>query len=290
MPPGGTLVPCPGRPWVVDVHAVITAFGVLEFVGERQPIGVSELARSLGLPKSTAQRTLKTLEAAGWIRLRSTEDARWILTPKVLSLGARVGDAEALRAVAAEPMRVLGQATGETVHLVVPDGAEVVLLAKVPSVHALQPVSFVGARSPIHATSSGKAMLAAMPDGERRSLLAGPLAALTSRTIVDPATLDRQLARVRRLGYAVNREEYRSGISSVGAAVVAHDRPVGAVTVSMPSTRLENRLVKHYGALLCDASSRDRARPALGDPTPLTLRRRGTPGSRLARNAACPSR
>lgn len=236
------------------MQAVMTAFEVLEHVAQHQPVGVSELARGMSIPKSTAQRMLKTLQAAGWIRARSSDDPRWILTPRVLSLGARVGDAEALRVVAAEPMRVLGQATGETVHLVVPDGLEVVVLAKVPSIHAVQPLSFVGNRSPIHATSGGKAMLAMMSDRERAALLSDQLRQLTPNTLTTRRDLDEEFARIRERGWASNREEYQIGISSVGAAILAHDRPVGAITVSIPSMRLDEHRVGELGPLVAKSA------------------------------------
>ena len=232
------------------MRTTLMAFAILEHVADHQPIGVSDVARSMGVPKSTAQRMLRTLEQAGWIRMRSPDDPRWILTPKVLSLGAKVGDAETLRAVAAEPMRVLGQATGETVHLVVPDGHEVVLLAKIPSVHALQPVSYVGARSPIHATSSGKAILAAMPQRERAALINSSLPQLTPNTITTSDRLTIELDRIAARGWAFNREEYQLGISSAGAAIVLHGRPIGAVTLSVPTTRLDEARAEEYSKLL----------------------------------------
>lgn len=236
------------------MQAVLTAFQVLEHVSRHQPVGVSELARGMNMPKSTAQRMLKTLQAAGWIRSRSSGDPRWILTPRVLSLGARVGDAEALRVVAAEPMRVLGQATGETVHLVVPDGLEVVLLAKVPSIHAVQPMSFVGNRSPIHATSSGKAILAMMSDRERTALLGEQQRQLTPNTLTTRRELEEEFERIRQRGWASNREEYQLGISSVGAAILAHDRPVGAITLSIPSMRLDEHRVGELGPLVASTA------------------------------------
>lgn len=238
------------------MRAVATAFRVLESVAEEQPVGVSDLARIVDLPKSTVQRMLKTLEASGWIRPCSEDDPRWILTARVLTLGAHVGHSDALKAVAAEPMRSLGHATGETVHLVIPDGREVVLIAGVPSIHALQPVTALGAREPIHGTASGKAILAAMTDRERREILADGLPAVTPRTITDAAAFDDEMDRIRRLGWSKNEEEYRAGVSSVGVAIVIEGRPLAAVTLSMPSTRLDDGKAGRYAALLQAAARR----------------------------------
>jgi len=235
------------------IQVVLTALAVLEHVAEHQPVGVSDLARAMGLPKSSAQRTLKTLQLAGWICPRSVDDTRWTLTPKVMSLGAKVGYVEALRAAAAEPMRALGAATGETVHLLVPDGMELQLVARVESIHPLQPVSHIGARGPMHATSGGKAILAAMLVAERTALLNATMKRMTANTIASLPKLEAELERVRSAGWAFNREEYRVGISSMGAAVVVGDRPIGAVTLSVPSTRLDRRRAKEYAPLLLAA-------------------------------------
>lgn len=254
------------------MQAVLTAFAVLEHVAAHQPIGVSDVARSMDLPKSTAQRMLKTLETAGWVRPRSAEDPRWILTPRVLSVGARVGDAEALRTVAAEPMRILGQRTGETVHLTVHDGAEMILIAKVPSIHAVQPLSHIGGRSPVHATAGGKAVLAALAPADRALALRGGLPVLTPNTIADRAALDAELAGIRERGWAINHEEYLLGVSSVGAAICAHGRPLGAITVSVPTMRLDDALTDDYGRLsLAAVRDVERALDAAPAPSPPRL-------------------
>lgn len=231
------------------MQAVHTVFAVLEHVANTQPVGVSDVARSLDLPKSTAQRMLKTLEAVGWIRLRAPDDPRWILTPRVLAIGARVGDANALQTVAAEPMRVLGKLTGETVHLTLRDGGEMIVIAKVPSIHAVQPLSHIGSRSPLHVTASGKAVLAALSRAERAAALTAGLPALTPNTITDPAALDAELEIVQERGWAVNHEEYLIGVSSVGAAICAHGRPLGAITLSVPTMRLDEAKTQEYGQL-----------------------------------------
>lgn len=231
------------------MKAVMTVFAVLEYVAEHQPIGVSELARAMDMPKSTAQRMLQTLRMVGWIRVRSIDDPRWILTPRVLSIGARVGDAEALQLVALEPMRIIAQKSGETVHLTVPDGAMMVVISKVPSVHAVQPLSRIGGRSPIHASASGKAVLATMPAHERASLLNGGLEALTDRTITDLARLEAELDQVRIHGWAANHEEYLAGVSSVGSAICVHGRPLGAISLSVPTTRMTPARTVQYGEM-----------------------------------------
>jgi IclR family acetate operon transcriptional repressor len=105
---------------VNEVRSVMTALRVLDEVAAREPIGVGELARLLELPKSSVQRTLRTLPTAGWIHPAGAESTRWGLTTHILRTGQRATGGLGLRDVAVPVMEELRSATQETVHLVVP--------------------------------------------------------------------------------------------------------------------------------------------------------------------------
>ncbi len=236
--------------------SVATAFAILETVGEQQPVGVSDIARALGIPKTTTHRMLQELRALGWIRGSGGDDApRWSLTSKVLTLAGQVAAASDVRQQALPAMHELNARTGETIHLTVPEDGHVVLLDKVDSTHAVRAWSWVGGRAPIHATSSGKAILACLPEDEVRALLSSGLEQYTAFTHTDVETLLQELEQVRSRGYALNPGEWRADVAACGAAVLDSDgRPVAALSISMPRHRFPEEKWAPYGALVRDAA------------------------------------
>src|SRR5262245_60272422 len=104
------------------VAAVLSTFRVLEEVAQLQPVGVSELARSTGMPKSTVQRCLLTLQYVGWLRMVDPTRAKWGVTTKPLGIGLRAAGEEGLREAAQPFLDELRTVTSETVHLAVRDG------------------------------------------------------------------------------------------------------------------------------------------------------------------------
>ncbi|MGI5291539.1 IclR family transcriptional regulator [Nonomuraea polychroma] len=225
---------------------VINALRVLEEVAVRQPAGVGELARGLGLPKSTVQRSLRTLHEAGWIRPAGGAVTRWQVTSKALQVGRR---AElGLRDVALPVMEELRQRTGETIHLMVPEGDAVVLIERLETDKPLRIVLPLGIRLPLHASANGKAVLAHLdrPIDE--------LPAYTGTTITEPELLRAELAEVRARGFADNRGEWRSDIAAVASAVLGPDGPVASLSISTPASRMPDDLRPEYGRLVTQAA------------------------------------
>ena len=237
----------------VAMGNVLHALAVCEAVSVRQPIGVRELAREIDLPRSTVQRALETLQAAGWL-VRS-EGGRWSLSLRCALIGGRAGEAAALRDLARPTMERLRGISDESVRLWAPDGDRLVLLENMDS---RQPVRSVlqpgGTTMPLHATAAGKAILAALPEHEVDELLARPLTALTPQTITDPTVLREQLRAIRRKGYAETQHEAWKDVGGVAAAI--HDpsgRPVAAIALALPMHRLTEQLTRRYGKAVAEA-------------------------------------
>ena len=227
---------------------VINALRVLEEVAARQPAGVGELARGLGLPKSTVQRSLRTLHDAGWIRPAGGEVTRWQVTTKALQVGRR---AElGLRDAALPVMEELRQRTGETIHLMVPEGDAVVLIERLETDKPLRIVLPLGIRLPLHASANGKAVLAHLPSAP------ADLPGYTDTTITDPQALRAEMAAVLARGYADNRGEWRSDIAAVASAVLGPDGPVASLSVSTPASRMPDDLRAEYGELVRQAAGK----------------------------------
>lgn len=237
------------------MRSVAVAFAVLEAVSEHQPAGVTELARILGLPKSTTHRVLTTLADLGWIRATDDAPTRWMITSKASAVGARLQPDQELRSAVAPAMRSLADATGETIHFSVPDQRYIVLIDKIEGENPVRTTAAIGNRAPAHATSAGQAVLAALPEPVCRKLLSRePLEALTANTLVDLEQLMTELARVRARGYALVVRGRHLDVAAVGGAVLnSVGSPVAALSISMPVHRFPIRLWDEYGTLVRDA-------------------------------------
>lgn len=240
----------------MSMSSTLTALTVLETVARTQPIGLSDLARTLRLPKSTVQRCLATLHEAGWIEPESADSRRWVVGMRAFTVAVTVVDRSGLRDQALPVMAALGGRTEETIHLAVPDGREIVLVERVDSPHPLRAVSAVGARAPLHASSNGKAILASFAADDLSDYLRHGLAQVTTHTLTDESALREELQQVRASGYAISREEYQEGVVSVAAAVTPEreQRPIASLSISGPRDRMLPK-VETYGPLVLKAAT-----------------------------------
>lgn len=238
------------------LESVKTALRVLEAVAESPLVGVSELARRLGEPKTTIQRCLTTLHEAGYVRPVPGARRRWAITMRLLLVARHAEAAPRLREIAMPTMRALRDETRETIHLMVPDGGEVVLIDRLDSPQPVRTVRQIGAHAPLHIASNGKAALAAMGEAERDAYLRGPLTAWTPNTITDPDRLRAEIAQVQAQGYAVSFGELDSEVHAVAAAILnSEGRPVATMSISCPASRLPQELIPRYGALVARAAA-----------------------------------
>jgi IclR family acetate operon transcriptional repressor len=239
------------------VQSVVNALRVLEAIASTQPVGVSDLARAVALPKSSVQRAARTLHHAGWVRPIGTEQTRWALTSHMLALSLTAYGEYSLRELAQPAMLHVRDQTGETVHLVVLDREhdEGIVLHRVDSTQAVRAFVQVGSRSPLHATASGLAMLSGMPEPDVERVLRRALPAYTRHTTIDPGALRDRIVEVRQRGFAVNQGEWRPEVASISSPIVRSDgTALAAITISIPFSRFSVDQVPDYGALVVAAS------------------------------------
>ena len=205
----------------------------------RHPRGVDlqDLARELGLPKSTVHRALAALVRAGFAERAGR--GRYRLGLQLVRLAFEFHEERDDARLVEPALEALAERFGETAHYAVLDGAEVVYLAKVvPRGQSVRMTSTVGGRNPGHCTGVGKALLAhALTDGaevERFVDEHGPLVARTAQTLVSASTLAAELDRTRVRGYALDREESEAGVVCLAMPVFLDSRanPSGAISVS----------------------------------------------------------
>ena len=229
-------------------QTVLKALDVLECLADAErALSAQQVARDCGLSRPTAYRLLTTLQARGYVA--GGEESHYRLGAAVLRLGQSVLDQIELPELAKPALRELSRQTGETAHLGVLDGAEVLYLDKVEGSHRVRLRSAIGTRGPLHCTSLGKAILAHLPAAERDALLARlDLPRRTPRTITDRASLVAHLAEVRARGYALDEIENEEGVLCVGAPIFDHTgRTFAAVSISGPDFRLSGRIAELAG-------------------------------------------
>ena len=198
--------------------------------------GISELARRSGLAKTTVFRLVHELAGCGLVEL-TADGAR--LGMRLFELGSSVPRQRSLAEAARPHMRDLHEATRETVHLAVLDGAEVVYIEIQHGRPSQRLPSRVGGRMPAHATGVGKAILAFSPPEVAAAVIAAGLERRTARTIVVPGALRRELARIRESGVSFDREESGPGIVCAASPVFGAG---GAVLAALSLTGWSSRL------------------------------------------------
>lgn len=242
------------------MRAVTTAFRVLEEVAVHQPVGVSELARLLDVPKSTVQRALQALHEVGWVEKEPGSTRRWVQTTKLLALASR-GGGVSLRERVMPVMRELADHTDENIHLSVLSGQGITIVEKLMSTKVVRPLDPLGVVAPIHASSTGKAILAWSDPAEVEAVIAQGLQRFTGQTVVDGAALRAELATIRDLGYSVNRGEWRDDVRGVAAAIRDADgRARAAISVAVPAHRLPDADIPALGKLVADTVGKLSAR------------------------------
>ena len=238
-------------------QAVIRAVGLLKTFSRDRPVqNLAELSDAMGLTKTTTHRLLKALESEGLVA-RNPVTKAFRLGPAALALGSLALISNDLRSVVEPELRMLVERTGETATLEVPLEGSMLIVAEVMGSHLVTVAAELGTRWPVHATSTGKAFLAALPEEQRRSMLVPPLTRHTPSTITDVQELEKELELVRERGYATAAEELEAGASAV--AVVLRNSlgtPLGAISLGGPTSRLTSQRIQSLAQELVAVSER----------------------------------
>jgi len=201
-------------------------------------LGVTELARRAGVPKSTAFRLLAYLEQGGYVERAGTN---YRLAWRLFELGNRVQHCRprGLRDIAVPHMSDLHARTNHTVHLAVLEGCDIIYLEKIHGKGSVRTPTNVGARVPAACTGLGKSILAFGDHEVVERVLRQGLTRRTPYSIVDPNRFLAELAQVRTNGVAIDREEAALGLSCVAAPIKVKGQVIGAVSLSLPSARFD---------------------------------------------------
>ena len=225
----------------LSVRSVERAIGILDLLAQGGWRTGADVARELRVHRSTALRLLATLERHAMVE-RDTRTARYRLGRRLAQLASVVSGEVDLRSVARPVCEQLATAVGETATLDVLMGDVIVPIEQATASTSVVSVNWLGRRTPVHCTASGKAIAAFGPPSVRERLLQLPLDRVTPHTITDRAEFQAQLDETRQSGLARTHEELEVGLDAIAAPVFGADgEVVAALDVSGPSHRLRDR-------------------------------------------------
>lgn len=232
-------------------QAVFRAISILKaFSPDKPKLTVQELSDRLNLTKTTTHRLLSVLEGEGLVA-RNTLSNTYQLGSAVIALGSQALLNSDLRVVARPWLERLAEQTKETCTLELLAGDHVLVLDGIPGKHLVSAYLDIGTRWPLHACSTGKAMLSMMEPRLWDHHIGANMVSLTERTIVDRDAFKKELGQAQINGYAVSVEEVEPDYVAVGAAFRDSFGLVeGALSVGGPASRFNRRKIKQLGLLL----------------------------------------
>jgi DNA-binding IclR family transcriptional regulator len=210
--------------------SVEKALDVLFHLNAAGAAGVTEVARALALPKSTAHRLLAALARRGLVERDA--QARYRPGIALVTLGQGVLDREPVVAAARPHLEAEARALGETIFLAAVRGGRLRVLDKAEGTGFLRAAPRVGEEVPVSCTASGKLYLAFAPEQVVASESSAPRSAPARRALAD------EVERVRRRGWAESREEWLPGLAVVAAPILVGAQMLGVVALAAPTVRL----------------------------------------------------
>ncbi|WP_204009690.1 IclR family transcriptional regulator [Sphaerimonospora thailandensis] len=233
------------------VQSVDRAISIMEILGRRGEAGVTELATEIDVHKSTAFRLLGALEARGLVE-QTEERGKYRLGFAVVRLAGSVAGRMDVTQQSMPICRRLAEEIEETVNIAVLRSHYAVNLDQVRGTSAVAAHNWVGRLTPVHATSSGKVLLAHLDAARRAELLgAAGLESFTPNTVTSGEALERELTAVRERGYALAMEELEIGLNAMAAPIRSFQgEVVAAVSASGPAYRFSEERMHELAPLL----------------------------------------
>lgn len=241
------------------VESISRGFKLLSIVCKStKPLSLSELSKESNLSLSTIQRLSYTLQHLGLLD-RDPRTKKYKLGPEMITLSFVVINNLTLKKVAYPHMKQLSEKINEVVALAVLSGTQVIIIGSIKTQRVLNVSTSGGESIPIHATASGKAMMAFLPEPNVEILLSMlSFEKITNNTITSLKTFKAQLTEVRKRGFASAINESNSGLGALAAPIRGNDGEViAALTVLVPTARVpKTKLTNNYGPQLVKTAGR----------------------------------
>lgn len=223
---------------------------ILELLADHpQPLTLTEMQHSLGVPKSTLHGLLHTLASRGWLET-DRRGTSYGIGLRALRTGAAYLERDPTVQAAGPLLTRVRNEVDETVHLARLDGADIVYLASRESMHHLRTASRIGHRLPAHASALGKALLAERDPAAVDALLPDPLPSVTLETVVDRARLRDELSEIRLRGWSIERGQSVVGLGCLAVTVPTRSPAIDALSCSLPLVRFSEEHTRGIVAAL----------------------------------------
>jgi IclR family acetate operon transcriptional repressor len=233
-----------------SVQALERGLNLLAIIAEADGLSLTSIAQRAGIAPSSAHRILNTLKAGGFVK--DDDQGHYLIGVQAFRTGSAFLRNRKMVDVGRSTMRHLMEASGETVNMGIDNDGYVVFISQIESHQSIRAFHRPGARGPMHASSLGKAMMAALTNeslAQRLHHVGMPR--FTKHTIVDPDALMADLETVRKRGWAIDDQEQAEGLRCVGAAVYnEYGEVMGAISISGPTVRVTEERLGELGPMV----------------------------------------
>ena len=234
-----------------QIKSVEKAIRILEAFSDNDfEMSLSEISKKIDMPKATVYRIIETLKNNGLIDQRS-DNGKYKLGLKLFELGSLVFKKLKLREVALPYMEALSKKCGETIHLGILQGDEVISIENCESSFDLRSNIYIGKRAPLYCTGVGKVLLAFLPPDEISKILKNKRKKYTKNTIVEKKKLEKELKKIREEGFAIDNMEHEEGIRCIAAPIRNHeDKVIASISISGASIRITEEKIPQLALMV----------------------------------------
>ncbi len=256
------------------MKSIRKAIKILEILSQNEEgVRVTQLSRSMNLPKSSIHQILSTLKEARFVE-QDSESKRYRLGLRIFELGNIFQSQLEIRKIAHPYLYNLSKKINETAYLVLLEDDTIVYVDCVESTARLRAHPIFGIKVPLHCTSLGKAIMAFLPEEKIDEIISKGLERFTKNTITDPGKLKEELKKIKNKGYAIDNMEHEEGIKCVGAPIRNHRGEVfAAISLSGPSQRFTPERIREMAPLVMQAANEISFKLGYRDPGEIKERR-----------------
>ena len=239
-----------------QIQALVKGLHVLECFKDSDAFGVTELGQVVGLPESSVQRIVNTLELMGYI-YQNPENRKYRLSPKVRQVFGKCGNFLRWKEQARKHMVAINEEFGEGVNLAVRDNDKCSYIELVESKHLLRPNFTLDDSYPLHCTSLGRSLLCDLSDETIKTILPNVLEPLTPFTTVDIQKVLEKIKEIKENKYSVDDEEFYLGLCCVGGPVFGvGNKVVASISVTAPKVRMTPEVIERIVPAVIDAAQK----------------------------------
>lgn len=235
------------------IQALVKGLHVLECFKDRDEFGITELGQIVGLPESSVQRIVNTIELMGYL-YQNPDNRKYRLSPKILQTYGKCGNFLKWKEQARKHMMVINDEFGEGVNLAVRDRDKCSYIELVESRHLLRPNFTLDDSYPLYCTSLGRSLLCDLSDEMIKAILPDTLEPLTPFTVVDKQRVLEKIKDIKEKKYSVDDEEFYLGLCCVGGPVFAGSKVVASLSVTAPKVRMTPEVVERIIPAIIDTA------------------------------------